>query len=170
MNRFPLKKSKESNNSVSPSIKNVESALEIAEKSFGKDSLYVAMYLNNLEQIYKASNRLEEAEPLIKRALKINEMVLGNNHPNVAIYFNNLAQLYKDLNRLQEAKSLAEQSLQILIGFSRKNEQSHPNLGYAFNNYIKLLISMGYSKEQVIKRLKELMPEGLDKFGIDFNY
>ena len=48
-------------------------ALTIDEASYGKDHPNVATDLNNLAQLYQATNRLTEAEPLMKRALTIDE-------------------------------------------------------------------------------------------------
>ena len=45
--------------------------MEIDEKSFGPDHPKVAAYLNNLASLLMATNRLEEAEPLMERQLLI---------------------------------------------------------------------------------------------------
>ena len=66
-------------------------ALEIDEAAFGPDHPKVATRLNNLAQLYKATNRLAQAEPLMKRALEINEAALGPDHPNAAGGLNNRA-------------------------------------------------------------------------------
>ena len=68
-------------------------ALNIDEKSFGPDHPDVAIDLNNLAQLLKATNRLAEAEPLMRRALEIDEASFGPDHPNVARDLNNLAEL-----------------------------------------------------------------------------
>ena len=60
-------------------------ALAIDEQSLGPDHPNVAIRLNNLAQLLKATNRLAEAEPLMRRALAIDEQSLGPDHPNVAI-------------------------------------------------------------------------------------
>ena len=52
-------------------------ALEIDEASFGGHHPTVAIRLNNLAQLLKATNRVREAEPLMRRALEINEASLG---------------------------------------------------------------------------------------------
>jgi hypothetical protein len=62
-------------------------ALEIDEQSFGSNHPNVAIRLNNLAQLLKDTNRLQEAEPLMRRALQIDEQSFGSNHPNVAIRF-----------------------------------------------------------------------------------
>ena len=51
------------------------------EKSYGPDHPNVAIGLNNLAQLLQATNRLEEAEPLMRRALAIDEKSYGPEHP-----------------------------------------------------------------------------------------
>jgi len=134
-------------------------ALAIDEASFGKDHPKVAIRLNNLAQLYQATNRLAKAEPLMKRALAIDEASLGKDHPKVATDLNNLAELYKATNRLAEAEGLMERVVEILLQFTHRTGHPHPHLEAAFNNYTSLLVQMGHSKDEVIKRLKRLAPE-----------
>jgi tetratricopeptide (TPR) repeat protein len=107
----------------------------------------------------KATNRLQEAEPLMQRALSIDEASLGKDHPNVAIRLNNLAQLYQATNRLQEAVPLMKRHLVIYLQFTRRTGHPHPHLEAAINNYRSLLLQMGHSEEEVATRLKHLAPE-----------
>ena len=60
-----------------------------------------------------ATNRLEEAEPLMRRALAIDEQSYGPEHPKVATDLNNLAQLLQATNRLEEAEPLMRRALAI---------------------------------------------------------
>jgi tetratricopeptide (TPR) repeat protein len=53
----------------------------------------VATHLNNLALLLKATDQLEEAEPLYRRALAIDEQSFGPDHPNVGTDLNNLAAL-----------------------------------------------------------------------------
>jgi hypothetical protein len=62
--------------------------------------------LNNLAALLQATNRFEEAEPLMRRALRMDEATFGSEHPTVARDLNNLAQLLKATNRLVEAEPL----------------------------------------------------------------
>ena len=48
-------------------------ALAIDEQSFGTEHPNVAIRLNNLALLLKATNRLSEAEPMMRRALRIDE-------------------------------------------------------------------------------------------------
>jgi tetratricopeptide (TPR) repeat protein len=110
-------------------------ALEFDENSFGPEHPNVAIRLNNLAQLYQATNRLSEAEPLMKRALKIDENSFGPEHPRVAVQLNNLAQLYKATNRLAEAEPLMKRALTI-------DENSlgpeHPDVAIDLNNLAQL--------------------------------
>jgi len=63
----------------------LKQVLPIREKHLGSEHSHVATVLNNLAQLLKATNRMDEAEPLMKRALKIDEKSFGQNHPKVAI-------------------------------------------------------------------------------------
>ena len=41
----------------------------------------MAIGLNNLAMLLRATNRIEEAEPLMRRALAIDEASYGEHHP-----------------------------------------------------------------------------------------
>ena len=62
-----------------------ERALALTEKLRGLDHPSVAVSLNNLAQLLKATNRQAEAEPLMRRALAIDEKHFGFEAPEVAI-------------------------------------------------------------------------------------
>ena len=49
----------------------MQRALAIDEQSFGRMHPNVAIRLNNLAQLLKATNRLAEAEPLMRQAVRI---------------------------------------------------------------------------------------------------
>jgi anti-anti-sigma regulatory factor len=57
--------------SVSGKAKEIGELLQGFEQSFCKDNPSVAKALNNLAQLYQATNRLKEAEPLMERVLVI---------------------------------------------------------------------------------------------------
>ncbi|MCX6901612.1 MAG: tetratricopeptide repeat protein, partial [Verrucomicrobia bacterium] len=111
-------------------------ALAIDEQSFGPEHPNVAIDLNNLAQLLKATNRLAEAEPLIRRALAIDEQSFGPEHPNVAIRLNNLATLLQDTNRLAEAEPLMRRVISI---FEKSLGEDHPNVATSLNNLATLL-------------------------------
>src|SRR5205085_634178 len=51
---------------------------------FGMGSVPEGSVLNNLAQLYQATGRPEQAEPLFKRSLEIREAKLGKDHPLTA--------------------------------------------------------------------------------------
>jgi tetratricopeptide (TPR) repeat protein len=121
----------------------------------------VAIDLNNLAQLLKATNRLSEAEPLMRRALGIDEASYGKDHPDVAIDLNNLAQLLKATNRLSEAEPLMRRALEIFLLCSRKTGHEHPHLRAVVMNYINLLVAMELPPPDRIEKLNSLGPEPL---------
>ena len=52
-----------------------------ASSSYGPDHPEVAIRLNNLAELLQATNRLDEAEPLMRRALAIDEKAYGPTIP-----------------------------------------------------------------------------------------
>ena len=131
-------------------------ALAMGEKTLGPDHPYVAIRLTNLAGLLQATNRLGEAEPLMRRALQIAERAYGPDHPNVATHLNNLAQLLQATNRLGEAEPLMRRAMGILLQFTRDTGHEHPHLQGAIANYAALLQEMGYGKEQIEAKLKEV--------------
>jgi tetratricopeptide (TPR) repeat protein len=116
----------------------------------------VATDLNSLASLLQATNRLQEAEPLMRRGVEIMEAAYGDTHPNVATALNNLASLLQATNRLQEAEPLMRRALQI-------DESSygphHPEVATDLNSLASLL--------QATNRLQEaepLMRRGVEIF------
>ena len=111
-------------------------ALAIDEQSHGPDHPTVAIRLNNLAELLRATNRPGEAEPLCRRAVAIDEQSYGPDHPTVARDLNNLAVLLRDTNRLDEAEPLYRRALAI-------GEQSygpdHPTVACDLNDLANLL-------------------------------
>jgi len=122
-------------------------ALAIDEGSFGAGHPKVAIRLNNLAELLRATNRLGEAEPLMRRALAIAEGSFGPGHPNVATALNNLAQLLAATNRLDEAEPMYRRALAIDEG---SFGPGHPEVATDLNNLAQLL--------RVTNRLDEAEP------------
>ena len=131
-------------------------ALAIAEARSPLDDPRIAIRLNNLATLLRATNRPSEAEPLMRRALGIDEASLGPDHPNVAIRLNNLATLLQDTNRLDDAEPLMRRAL--CIGEASFGPD-HPNVATALNNLARLL--------QDTNRLAEAEPLMRRALGID---
>jgi tetratricopeptide (TPR) repeat protein len=69
--------------------------------------------LNNLAEIYVATERPELAEPLFKRSLTILKKIRGIGHPAVAIALDNLAAVCRSLNKLSMAEIYHKDSFRI---------------------------------------------------------
>jgi tetratricopeptide (TPR) repeat protein len=79
-------------------------ALEIREKSLGKDHPSVVTSLINLALLYMAQGKYDKAEPMYRRVLKINEKSPGKNHPSITTLSKNLAALLRKKDRKAEAQ------------------------------------------------------------------
>ena len=104
-------------------------------------------------------NRLANAEPLYRRALAIDEKIFGLEHPDVARDLNNLALLLYLSNRIEEAEPLYRRMLNILFQFASTTGHQHPHLQDAINDYSRLLMQMGFTRQQVLVRLHTMAPE-----------
>jgi len=131
--------------------------LAIDEKSFGTEHPEVAIDLNNLALLLKATNRLDEAEPLMRRALAIDEKSFGPDHPEVATVLNNLARLLQATNRLAEAEPLMCRALAIVLEFERRTGHEHPHQRMFSESYRRLLQEMGKSNAEIEATLEALV-------------
>ena len=115
------------------------------------------MHMNNPAHLLQATNRLEEAEPLMRRALEIDEQSYGADHPSVATGLNNLAQLLQATNRYEEAEQLMRRAAEILLEFTRATGHPHTHLQPVTNYYGRLLQAMGRMREELAETLPELV-------------
>ena len=74
-------------------------ALTIDEASFGAEHPKVAIRLNNLARLLQATNRLQEAEPLMRRALEVFIGSLGVEHPRSRTVAENYSVLLQAMGR-----------------------------------------------------------------------
>ena len=119
-------------------------ALAIGEKSLGSDHPNVATALGNLAQLFEATSRLSEAEPLLRRALAIDEKSFGPDHPDVATDLNNLALLLYTMNRISEAEPLMRRAFTIA---EKSFGPDHPDVAIDLNNLALLLYAMNRPSE-----------------------
>jgi len=124
-------------------------ALEIEEHSLGSSHPNVAVKLRNLAGLLRATNRLDEAEPLLRRALEINEHRFGPDHPDVAIKLNKLGRLLLATNQFAEAEQVLRRGVEILMKIARSTKQPHPQAQTLVNDYAELLKAMGRSQEEI---------------------
>ena len=130
-------------------------ALEIDERSLGKEHPDVARDLNNLGLLLQETNRLQEAEPLMLRALKIDENIFGPDHPTVAIRLNARGVWLLKNNRFAEAEPLLRRALEIT---ERTEGKEHPRVAIRLNNLAQLLVTTNRAPEaeQMMRRALEI--------------
>lgn len=85
-------------------------ALAITEKSYGPDHPDVAICLNNLAGLLRATNRLAEAEPPMRRHVAIFVEFTrrtGHPHPHLKAAFNNYAGVLADMGKSKKEIEVA---------------------------------------------------------------
>jgi len=118
-------------------------AIAIGEKTLGPEHPLLAIYINNLANLYRDQGKYEEAEPLYQRAIAIGEKTLGPEHPDLATWLNNLANLYCDQGRYEEAEPLFKRALAV---YEQKLGANHPSTRTIRENYDILLREMNKQK------------------------
>jgi tetratricopeptide (TPR) repeat protein len=84
--------------------------IAITEKTLGPEHPDLATKLNNLAELYRATGRHAEAEPLYRRALTILGKALPADHLDLAKARENYALLLDRLGRNAEADALRAQA------------------------------------------------------------
>jgi serine/threonine protein kinase/Tfp pilus assembly protein PilF len=88
-------------------------ALEIRQRTFGKESPEAAAALNDLGLNLMAQHKLPEAEKFHAEALAIRRRLLGDENADTASSLNDLGAVYRDEGRLGEARTNALEALRI---------------------------------------------------------
>jgi tetratricopeptide (TPR) repeat protein len=97
-----------------------------------------------LGEIYRASGKYAEAEPLFERALKATERKLEPDHLEVAASLNNLALLYYCESKYDAAEPLYKRALEIRVKNLGPNDPAvHQTMQY----YAALLRQQGRQTE-----------------------
>jgi len=127
-----------------------QTALRVAEATFGPQHPDVATALNNLAGLYHDQGKYAEAEPLFRRALAIDEKVRGPEHPAVATSLNNLAALYHDQGKYAEAEPLYRRALVIE---EKVRGPEHPDVATSLNNLAEVYHDQGkYAEAEPLYR------------------
>jgi Tfp pilus assembly protein PilF len=98
----------------------------------------------NLASVYKARQRIPEAESLLRQALLVHEKFLGPDHPEVATTVNNLGHLLWLQKRFVEAEPYFRRAL----GISEKTlGPQHPSTAQYLSNLEAALSAQGKHDE-----------------------
>jgi len=115
-------------------------ALVAGEKIRGSESLYTAICLNNLSELYGAVNEYTNAEPLLQRALEIVKQVSGPESADAAMCLNNLGGLYKKMGNYSRAETYDRNALDI---YEKTRGPVHPDTAFALNDLAGVYCEMG---------------------------
>ncbi len=113
-----------------------EQYAEGTKTRYGENAPEYAESLTYLAELFRLTNRLAEAEPLMRRALAIDEKTFGPDHPNVGRDVNNLATVLQATNRLADAEPFFRRALAI---DEKTFGRDHPNVAMHLNNLASLL-------------------------------
>ena len=112
-----------------------ERALEIRERTLGKDHLEVAQVLDNLGAIPLQQERFDEAVQIYARGLEIRRRALGDDHPDVAASWNALGAAQYGLHQTESARDSYEHAATI---WRKALGEAHPNVAAALVNLANL--------------------------------
>ena len=107
---------------------------------FDKNNPRLAHTLFALGELYRATERYVEAEPVFKETISIQENAFGPYHPLLAISLNNLAVIYEKTSRYQEAIPLYRRSIEM---HKVVHGVEHPELIYPLTNLAQLHADVG---------------------------
>jgi len=124
-------------------------AISDKENELGPEHPDLVTSLNNLAIVYRETNRLDEALPLLERARDIGKKAIVDNpdeRVNYATALHNLAEWYALKKQFDKAEALYKEALQ-LRRTALGNE--HPHVAETLMNYANMLASMGRGEESL---------------------
>ena len=124
----------------------------------------LAASYNNLGELYRITQRFNEAEQMCKAALEIRKRLAGTNpqayEPYLAQSYNNLAILYNYAQRFNEAEQMDKTALEIRKRLANANPQAYePDLAQSYNNLAFL-----YSDTQCFNEAEQMYKAALEIF------
>jgi tetratricopeptide (TPR) repeat protein len=137
-------------------------AIEIGEKTLGKEHPDVAARYNNLATLFESQGKYADAEPLFRRAIEIDEKALGKEHPDVGLEYNNLAALLQDEGQYADAEPLFRRAIEI---GEKTLGKEHPDVATRYNNLAIVLYNQRkYTEaEPLFRRAIEIDEKTLGK-------
>ena len=121
-----------------------QKALDIAERSSGRDNAVVAQRLDNLAFTIRIQHRYDEAEPLVIRALSIREKLFGSESPDLCQSLTNVAVLHEIKRELAAAQRSLSRCLSLR---ERAFGADHPTVGHTLHMLAKLYQQVGRTEE-----------------------
>ncbi|MEQ1751946.1 MAG: tetratricopeptide repeat protein [Prosthecobacter sp.] len=128
------------------------------EINVGPDHSKVALRLNNLAQLFQATNRLADAEPLLRRALAIDEKHFGSGSSRVIATTTNLALLLSKTGRLEDAEEWGFSAAKLVTLDKLRSAIPLPTSDFSkvMEIYEHILQLRGKSRAEIAEKLTEL--------------
>ncbi len=129
----------------------------------------VAIFLNNMGEIYQGLGKFEEASKYLKEALIMNQSIYKN-HPRVVITLNNLSDIYNKLGNQEKAQEYFDKARKMEEALSF-NPSGNGAYDYANANYWNHYYKEGL--EQILKlrleniNVKEVIIKSLEYVWLD---
>lgn len=115
-----------------------ERAIQIKEKTTGRESPEYAQSMHNLGALYLTNGRYDDSRPLLERALEIRRRALGEGHPDVGRSMLYLALLQFSVGKEEAAEPIIVRAIEILRAALSPED---PDIGRGLN----LLASVRYA-------------------------
>ncbi|MCK4890567.1 MAG: tetratricopeptide repeat protein, partial [Candidatus Aminicenantes bacterium] len=140
----------------SEALKIERSALDIAEKTFGKDHLNYISNLNNMGEIYRALKDIDNAKKYFEKAVSIGlRRKSANKDPIIGRYISNLALLFEASEKYDEAEKY-QKKVVLFSGEIRGKKSSE--YAEALSRLGRILRKLGRFKEagDILKKALEI--------------
>src|SRR5579883_526328 len=98
---------------LADAVKNLQQALDVAEKGLGQKHPVYASLLENLALVHQAAHEYPQAEERLRQAIAIVTETQGANHPDVGRFDHELAALNDEQGKYREAAALYRRSFEI---------------------------------------------------------
>ncbi len=135
------------------------------ERILGSDHPDVARTLVKYAAFHQASQRQQQAVPLLEHAREIQEKRLGANHPQLAATLTYLADAYAAQGRPQEARALYQRSLAILTIGDNAVGSDHSDVAEVLRHWAEALKKEDPAQRGVL--LKRALAIYLKLFGME---
>ena len=132
----------------------LDSALQIYEKTGGKSSVEYANGMMSLGRYYQVTGDYTQAEPYLKNARDVIRTKKGDESPEYAVVQNSLALLYQTLGNYRDAEVALRESKGII-------EKSRGNTNEEYATVVQNLATL-YQQEGAYDRAEPLLKEALE--------
>jgi tetratricopeptide (TPR) repeat protein len=145
----------------SNNLEELNRALEIGLKIFGKEHRNIASLYNNIGLAWNSSGNYKRAVEYLNKSLEIGLKVHGRFHPDIATNYNNLGEVWRSLGEYKKAIECLKMAVEIGLAV---NGDKHPGIVASYNNLGETWRALGeYGKS--IEYFMKALDVGLKVYG-----